>query len=111
MKNKFKKRIFLGHPFTNLLKNNLVRNETKNRILKIIKLLELKGYDVSCALVREKFGEQLMSHEECTPLDFLEIRKCDIFLAFPSNSGGVHIELGWASALGNYIVLKRRWKI
>jgi len=56
MKNKFKKRIFLGHPFTNLLKNNLVRNETKNRILKIIKLLELKGYDVSCALVMEKFG-------------------------------------------------------
>ena len=37
----------------------------------------------------------------CTPLDFEEMRNTDCVLAFPGApiSGGMHIELGWASAM------------
>ena len=39
--------------------------------------------------------------------DFKEMKESDVVLAFPGNpiSGGVHIELGWASALNKKIYL------
>lgn len=34
-----------------------------------------------------------------------EIQNCDILVAFPKKSRGVHIEIGWASALQKTIIL------
>jgi len=100
-------RIFLGAPFSNHLKETKFDSELRNTIESIIFSLKEKGHDVRSAHVREKFGEQLMTPDVCTPLDFKEIQDCDLFIAIPSNppSGGVHIELGWASAINKEILM------
>jgi len=100
-----KPRVFLGHTFTSVIDNGTVHERYRDRITNIIKLFETNGHEVKCALVREKFGKELMNAEICTPLDYQEVGKCDVFICFPSNSGGVHIELGWASAMKKKIVL------
>lgn len=48
-----------------------------------------------------------MTPQQCTKIDFDEIRSCDLFVAFPGSpaSPGTHIEIGWASALKKKIVL------
>lgn len=100
-------RIFLGAPFTNYLNGTEFNRELKQTIETIITSLEKKGHTVRSAHIREKFGQELMKPEVCTSLDFEEIQKCDLFIAIPSNppSGGVHIELGWASAIKKEIIL------
>jgi len=100
-------RIFLGAPFTNYLNGAEFNQELKQAIESTISILEKKGHTVRSAHVRENFGKDLMLPETCTPLDFEEIKKCDLFIAIPSNppSGGVHIELGWASAIRKDILL------
>ena len=47
-----------------------------------------------------------MSPEQCTKIDYDEIEKCDIFIAFPGipASPGTHIEIGWASAFNKKII-------
>ncbi|MDD4081920.1 MAG: hypothetical protein PHD05_00900 [Sphaerochaetaceae bacterium] len=100
-------RIFLGAPFTQHLNGSEFDKELKLAIESIIISLQKKGHVVKSAHVREKFGKELMTPDICTPLDFDEIKQCDLFIAIPSNppSGGVHIELGWASAINKDIVL------
>lgn len=48
-----------------------------------------------------------MPPHQCTYLDFEGIKESDVIVAYPGSpiSGGVHIELGWASALNKPIVL------
>lgn len=66
-----------------------------------------KKADIFLAHFREKWGKELMTADECTFDDFKEMKESDVVLAFPGNpiSGGVHIELGWASALNKKIYL------
>lgn len=63
--------------------------------------MEERGYAVHNAHKREKWGREFMTSEQCTEIDFVEIDKCDLFIAFPGKpaSPGTHIEIGWASAL------------
>ncbi|MFA6268525.1 MAG: nucleoside 2-deoxyribosyltransferase [archaeon] len=100
-------RIFLGAPFSSHLGKTGFDNELKWTIETIILSLQKKGHVVKSAHVREKFGEQLMTPDVCTPLDLNEIKECDLFVAIPHNppSGGVHIELGWASAINKNIIV------
>jgi len=102
-------RIFLGAPFTKHLKksNGQFHKTKKETIEKIFELLTTLGHDVRNAHVREEFGNKLLDPETCTKLDLEEIKKCDLFVAMPGNpaSGGVHVELGWASALNKEILL------
>src|SRR5690606_19394486 len=73
----------------------------------LIEFFESKGYTVHNAHKREKWGKAFMTPEECTKIDFEEIRSCDYFVAFPGSppSPGTHIEIGWASAFGKHILL------
>ncbi len=57
------------------------------------------------ALDRESWGESLMEAHSCAPLDFEEMKAADLVVAYPGNSCGVSVELGWASAYGKPIVL------
>ena len=108
-------RIFFGAPFTKYLnKNQTVAKRKKELIERVISFLNRKGHKVRNAHIREDFGKKWMQPNECTSLDFIEIKDCDVFIAIPGNppSGGVHIELGWASALNKRIILilKKRGK-
>lgn len=103
----FNLRIFFGAPFSMYLSGNGFDPEFGKFLSAAIISLKSRGHLVRSAHVREGFGKKLMSPDVCTPLDFEEIKKCDLFIALPSNppSGGVHIELGWASALSKKILL------
>lgn len=102
-------RIFFGAPFTKHLKKDSGQfHESKKTLIEnIVKLLTERGHDVRNAHVREEFGNKLLDPKTCTKLDFDEIKKCNLFMAMPGNppSGGVHVELGWASALNKKILL------
>ncbi len=101
--------IFLGAPFTQDINKNtsIVHTHKVNFIINLIEQLEQKGHVVRNAHKREKFGKELMHPLVCTKEDFKEIQDCDLFLAIVGNppSGGVQVELGWASALNKRIIL------
>ena len=48
-----------------------------------------------------------MKPDVCTLKDFEEIKDSDLLIAIPGDppSGGVHIELGWASAMNKNIII------
>ena len=102
-------KIFLAAPFHNYVGGEGVRmkQEKIELIVRVLDYLRSKGYEVHNAHEREKWGENWYSPEQCTPLDFEKIKDSSILVALPGNppSGGVHIELGWASALGKRIIL------
>lgn len=102
------KKVFLAAPFKSLVNDKTMSMEEakKNEILSLINFLEKKGYSVHNAHKREAWGKEFMSPEQCTKIDYEEIEKCDIFIAFPGvpASPGTHIEIGWASAFNKKII-------
>ncbi|MDO8570960.1 MAG: nucleoside 2-deoxyribosyltransferase [Candidatus Daviesbacteria bacterium] len=104
-----KKKAFLGAPFADYVNPQTGRlYDDKQLILtRLISYLEQKGYVVKNSHVREDWGNAWMPPEICTPLDYQQIKEADIFVAIPGNppSGGVHIELGWASALDTRVII------
>ena len=101
--------IFIAFPFSQLIEQRTgrINKEYIEFLDKLRKTLIDLEYNVFLAHYREEWGEKLMGPYECTPDDFSEMCKTDLVLAFPGwpASGGVHVELGWASALGKRIVL------
>jgi len=104
-------KIFIAYPFTSKLQENgLLPEEYIEELITLKKVLEDMGHEVVLAHEREKWGENLLPPEICTKLDFDAISQADLIIAYPGNppSGGVHIELGWASALGKKIVIIKK---
>ncbi len=103
------KSAFLGAPFADYLdsRTGVLKEEKRAFITQIMAVLEKNGYQIENAHAREGWGKDWMPPETCTPIDYLAIKSSDLFIAIPGNppSGGVHIELGWASALETNIVL------
>ncbi|MBS3116417.1 methyltransferase domain-containing protein [Candidatus Woesearchaeota archaeon] len=102
-------KIFLAAPFHDYMNGESGRMNQKHieLVTKVLDYLRSKGYEVHNAHEREKWGEDWYSPEQCTPIDLEKIKDSSILVAFPGNppSGGVHIELGWASALEKRIIL------
>lgn len=104
-------RIFIAYPFTSKLRENgLLPKEYVEELMTLKRELEKMGNKVILAHEREGWGKDILPPEVCTKLDFEEIVKADLILAYPGNppSGGVHIELGWASALGKRIIIIKK---
>ena len=104
-----KKTAFLGAPFANYMNPETGRlyEDKQIMITKIIELLVKKGYTVENSHLRENWGVDWMAPDVCTPLDYQKIKKSKVFVAIPGDppSGGVHVELGWASALDTRVVM------
>ncbi|RQW19084.1 hypothetical protein EH196_19265 [Bacillus sp. C1-1] len=99
-------KIFLGTPITCLLNSkNLFNDNNKGNLQKILNDLRKSGDVVFCAIERESWGEELLSGEECTWLDYEEMLNTDLFIAIPNQSHGVYVEIGWASSLKKKIIL------
>ena len=79
----------------------------KARMLRLIDFFEQRGVAVHNAHRREAWGKEFLAPEECTRIDFDEIRDADLFVALPGfpASPGTHVEIGWASAMGKPAVL------
>ena len=94
--------VFFAFPFSDYmdLETGRVKSVYKDFLENARAALINAGHRVFMAHYREKWGKDLMSPDECTQADLIEMKKADMVIAFPGYpiSGGVHIELGWASA-------------
>ncbi|WP_326847608.1 nucleoside 2-deoxyribosyltransferase [Bacillus vallismortis] len=103
------KKVFLAGPFKSLVDVNtgLMSLYEREKLESLISFFENEGWLVHNAHKREGWGKDFMTPQQCTKIDFDEIRSCDLFVAFPGSpaSPGTHIEIGWASALKKKIVL------
>jgi len=52
-----------------------------------------------------KWGRIYLQPAETVSGCYDAIAACDIFIAYPGKSRGVHVEMGWASSLGKRIIL------
>lgn len=94
-------KIFLAMPYSQLCDENYeVREEYKNFFKKLTNQLKKIDCDYFLAHEREKWGKTYCSAEESTLIDFNTIKNVDFVCVIPGvpNSGGVHVEIGWASA-------------
>ncbi|MBO7656921.1 MAG: nucleoside 2-deoxyribosyltransferase [Alphaproteobacteria bacterium] len=95
--------IFLAFPFAGLINSETkeVSPEYKEFFENLINFIKSRGHTYYSAHEREAWGNSYMGPMECVPHDFDGLKNCDIMIVVPGNpiSGGVHIEMGWASAL------------
>ena len=101
------KSIYLAARFTSALQNDTFNFEFKNRLLQIINYLKNKGHEVFSAHLKENFGNIKCLPDEFVVRDFNDIKNCEYFIALIDEhfSGGVFIELGWASILKKKIII------
>lgn len=100
-------KVFISCPFTGLCdeKKYEIKDEYKDFFNKLTEKLENMGCDYYLAIKRENRGIDHKGPEECTKSDFEGVKSSDFLVVIPGNniskgiSGGVHVELGWASAL------------
>lgn len=101
--------IFFAFPFSDHINKESGRlKETYKKFLANVREeLINEGHSVFLSHYRENWGKNLMSPDECTQADLIEMKKADVVISFPGNpiSGGVHVEMGWASALDKKVNL------
>lgn len=99
------KKIFIACPISKYIDgDNFTNDNFKIFIEKIYNICEKYVPDVFLALRREEYGKKKMV-EECTALDFEEMKSADFVVAIPDDSMGVAVELGWASSMKKHILL------
>lgn len=100
-------KVFISCPFTGLCKDDKyeIKEEYKEFFDELIKKITSKGMEYYLAIKRENWGLEHKGPQECTLSDYNGVKDSDVLIVIPGNkqskgiSGGVHIELGWASAL------------
>ena len=95
-------KVFLAIPYSQLCdsKEYKVKDKYMPFFIKLTSSLKRENIDYFLAHEREKWGKDFSSSEESTIIDFETIKSVDLICAIPGvpNSGGVHVEMGWASA-------------
>lgn len=102
------KKVFLACPYSQLCDEEYKMKERYVSFFKhLASVCNKNGWDYFLAAERESYGKDYSTPQESTLIDYETIREVDLVCAIPGNpiSGGVHIELGWASALHKKIVL------
>ncbi|MCR5565155.1 MAG: hypothetical protein K6F59_05130, partial [Gammaproteobacteria bacterium] len=94
-------KVFLAMPYSQLCdKKYELKEEYKTFFVKLTEELKKINCDYFLAHEREKWGKKYSSAEESTAIDYDTIRAVDLVCVIPGipSSGGVHVEIGWASA-------------
>ena len=94
-------KVFLAMPYSQLCDENYeVKSEYKSFFIKLTDELKKINCEYFLAHEREKWGKTYSSAEESTVIDFETIKNVDLVCVIPGvpHSGGVHVEIGWASA-------------
>jgi len=95
-------KVFLAMPYTQLCdkETNLLKDQYKIFFEKLLSSLEELGCEYFLAHKRENWGKDYCSDVESTQIDFETIKSSDLVCIVPGvpHSGGVHVEIGWASA-------------
>ena len=107
-----KNKIFIACPISKYLNENGMDKKFESFIKDIYNTCCNYSNNVFMALYREKFGQARMEDDECTPLDFMEMKDADYVIAIPEDSMGVAVELGWASAMEKniFLVINKKFK-
>ncbi len=101
------KNVYLAARFTSALKEQTFDNDYKEKLLKIIDHLRQAGFKVNSAHLKEDFGNIKIQAADLVNRDLDDIMHCDYFIALLDEnfSGGVHIEIGWASILKKPVLI------
>lgn len=94
-------KVFLAMPYSQLCDENyILKPEYKNFCKKLVSSITELKWDYFLAHEREEWGKNYCSDSESTLIDFNTIKESDLIVMIPGNpiSGGVHVELGWASS-------------
>lgn len=94
-------KVFLAMPYSQLCDEKYeVKKEYKGFFTKLTNEIRKIKCDYFLAHEREKWGKKYTSAEESTVIDYTTIKEVDLVCVIPGvpNSGGVHVEIGWASA-------------
>ena len=94
------KKIFIACPISKYLTSDGICKDFETFIKDIYEFCQSINSITFLALDREEYGKKKMYGSDCTTADFNEIQNTDLLIAFPEDSMGVSVELGWASALG-----------
>lgn len=105
-------KIFVSCPFSMLCceEKYIVKEEYREFFLKLTKLIEANGHELYLAINRENWGKNYVSPEESTLCDYEGVKNSDFLIVIPHPiSGGVHVELGWASSFSKkmHILLQK----
>lgn len=100
-----KNKIYLASPISKYVRKGMDKEyiEVVNSIYEI-----LKEYgDPYFPLKKEAYGEDKTagSGEVCTKVDFDKVNESDFIVAFPEDSMGVSVEIGWASSAQKNILI------
>jgi nucleoside 2-deoxyribosyltransferase len=108
-------RVFIGGPIQHALEDGRIESGLAQTLAGFTQAFERRGCAVFSAHVAEGWGASTakFSPEQVTRRDYAWIRQADIYICvLPAKddgsiwpSGGTHVELGWASALGVPILI------
>ena len=91
-------KIYLGSPISKYVRKGMNKDyvDTMNCVYEILKTYG----ETYFPLKKEAYGEDKTagSGEVCTKVDFDKVNESDYIVAFPEDSQGVSVELGWASS-------------
>lgn len=92
-------KVFIAMPYSQLCDENyILKPKYKKFCVNLTNEVKKIGWEYFLAHERENWGKEYSSAEESTLIDFETIKSSDIVVSIPDTSGGVHVELGWASA-------------
>ena len=94
--------IFYAFPFAQLCdpKDGQVRKEYRQFFNDLKEIANKNRHTYFLAHEREDWGAEFKGPEECVPNDYEGVVKSDLMIVVPGDpiSGGVQVEMGWASA-------------
>ena len=99
------KKIFIACPISKYLTENGMDENFQLFIKEIYDLCKLHVDNTFLALEREEYGKKKMYGSDCTLADYNEMTDTNLLIAFPEDSMGVSVEIGWASALNKEILV------
>jgi nucleoside 2-deoxyribosyltransferase len=100
-----RRKIFIACPISKYVKDKSMDYNFKSFIQSVYKQCTTFSNEVFLAIKRENYGEAIMPGEVCVPLDYQALVETDCVIAFPEDSMGVAVEIGWASALNKNILI------
>lgn len=103
------RRVFLAAPYSQFMdpSTGQVEDVWQERLERLRTAFLDAGSAVFNAHHSEVWGQEWRAPEVCTPIDHAAMTSCDVVCALVGTppSGGVAVELGWASALGKPCLL------
>ena len=98
-------KIYLASPISKYVRNGMNKDYTET-MDNVYKLLCNYG-ETYYPLKKEAYGEDKTagSGDVCTKIDFDKVNEADLIVAFPEDSQGVSVEIGWASSANKKILI------